>query len=92
MDADEAQTPFGPFAGNGFGHRRAQQVGPQLGKEGECRHDEGHVAVPGVPGSRLAMVEAEVAVGRLETGLDCPPQPGDAASSARLTSAGANTT
>jgi hypothetical protein len=78
MGAATAQTPFVPFAGKGFGPGWVQQVRPQLGQDGKRRHDEGHLAVPGVPGAGLTVIEAEFVPGRREAGLDRPSQPGDA--------------
>jgi len=49
------RTRFVPFA-----EGDAALVGRQFGEEGGGSHDEADVAMPPVPGARLAVVEAEV--------------------------------
>jgi hypothetical protein len=48
------------------------------GQEGQGQHGEGDVSVPGGPGADLILVEPDLALGRLEAGLDGPPGSGNA--------------
>jgi hypothetical protein len=50
------RTRFVRFGRRRLVHRGPQQIGAQLGKEGERGHDEARVTKPGVPGSGLAMI------------------------------------
>ena len=47
------------------------------GQIGVGQHREGDVAVPAGPGTDLVLVEADLALGGLETGLDRPARAGD---------------
>ncbi len=42
------------------------------GGHGEGQHDQGDVAMPVVPGTRLVVVKAELVLGSLEAVLDGP--------------------
>ena len=65
------RTPFVRFFPSGLA-----QVGGQFGKERGGGHHQAHVAVPAMPGARLAVIEAKVVLGALETFLDGPAQTG----------------
>ena len=65
------RTRLVPFASS-----RTAQVRGQFGKECGGGHDQSHLPVPAVPGSDLAVIEAEIALGPLETFLDGPAQAG----------------
>ena len=65
------RTRFVRFAPSG-----SAQISGELGEEAGRGHAEGHVPMPSVPGACLAMIEAEIALGALETFLDGPPETG----------------
>lgn len=47
-------------------------------------HDQAHMAVPAMPGSRLAMIETEVVLGVQERFLDHPSQSGGGSQAANV--------
>jgi hypothetical protein len=49
-------------------------IGSNLGQECGSGHDQRHVAVPAMPGSCLAVVEAEIVLCAQEAFLDSPAQ------------------
>ncbi|MEZ5933768.1 MAG: hypothetical protein R3F54_17810 [Alphaproteobacteria bacterium] len=51
-------------------------VGSEPGEKRCGSHDRGHVAMPSVPGSRLAVIEIEIIFGAQEAFLDGPSQTG----------------
>ena len=57
---------------------RSPEIGGEFGEEGGSGHDERHMAMPGMPRAGFAMIEAEIALGALETFLDRPAQAGGA--------------
>ncbi|GGV71430.1 hypothetical protein GCM10010277_83310 [Streptomyces longisporoflavus] len=67
--ADRLVCVIGPFGG---------RVGGEGGQEGQSKHGEGDVPVPGGPVADLVMVETDLALGCLEALLDAPADTGDA--------------
>lgn len=65
------RTRFVRFAPSG-----SAQIGGELGEEAGRAHAEGHVAVPSMPRTRLAVIEAQIIFGALEAFLDGPAQAG----------------
>jgi hypothetical protein len=71
-----------------YGERRTRYVqftecsaakrGLQPGQKRGCRHAQCHVAVPTVPGSGFAMIQAKLPLGTLKALFDSPAQPGGA--------------
>ncbi len=65
-------TDLDPFVR--FAKRRTAHIGTEPGKESGRGHDQRHMTVPAVPGSGLAVVEAEIILRALETFLNRPAQ------------------
>ena len=61
-----------------FAESQPALVCGKLGEEGCCGHDQGHMAMPAMPGSGLAMIEAEIVLGAQEALLDGPSKAGGA--------------
>ena len=55
-----------------FWGRREVGVVSDGGGHGEGQHNQGDVAMPAVPGTRLVVVKAELVLGGLEAVLDGP--------------------
>ena len=61
-----------------FAESMAALVGGKLGEKGCGGHDQGHMAMPPMPGSGLAVIETEIVLSAQEAFLDGPSQTGGA--------------
>ena len=73
---------FGTVSGNRSAARSGVGSSPdgdlaEHGEVGVGQHGERDVAVPAGPGADLVLVQADLALGRLEAGLDRPARAGD---------------